>query len=125
MPVMSVDEEKRRDSKREDAHFGQQSSSCSLHISIRLMCMRIDDMTAISPDLEQELRKLEHMFAVDAAKLKEISLQFEHELRQGLSRVSRCLLPSNVSLFPPNIMLYCYCIWLNWSRSCDSPLTNV
>lgn len=39
------------------------------------------------------------MFTVDAAKLKEITLQFEHELRQGLSRVSRCLLPSSVSPF--------------------------
>lgn len=56
-----------------------------------------DDLTPLSPELDEELRKLEHMFTVDAAKLKEISLQFEHELRQGLSRVSRCLLPSSVS----------------------------
>lgn len=59
-----------------------------------------DGLTALSPELEQELRKLEQLFTVDAAKLKEISLQFEHELRQGLSRVSRCLLPSSVSPVP-------------------------
>ena len=56
-----------------------------------------DDLASLSPELSQELRKLEHIFTVDAAKLKEITLQFEHELRQGLSRVSRCLLPSSVS----------------------------
>lgn len=66
---------------------------------MRLTCASTDDLTALSPELDRELRKLEHMFTVDAAKLKEISLQFEHELRQGLSRVSRCLLPSNVSRF--------------------------
>lgn len=59
----------------------------------------IDDLASLSPHLDQELRKLEHIFTVDAAKLKEITLQFEHELRQGLSRVSRCLLPSSVSPF--------------------------
>jgi hexokinase len=51
------------------------------------------------PELDQELRKLEHIFTVDAAKLKEITVQFETELRQGLGRVSRCLLPSSVSPF--------------------------
>jgi hypothetical protein len=56
-----------------------------------------DDLTSVAPVLEQELRKLEQMFTVDAAKLKEISMHFERELRQGLSRVSRCLLPSSVS----------------------------
>lgn len=59
----------------------------------------IDDLASLSPELDQELRKLEHIFTVDAAKLKEITLRFEHELRQGLSRVSRCLLPSSVSPF--------------------------
>lgn len=73
------------------------SSFPNAHYILRLTHVHADDMTAISPELEQELRKLEHMFTVDAAKLKQISLQFEHELRQGLSRVSRCLLPSNVS----------------------------
>jgi hexokinase len=58
-----------------------------------------DDLASLSSELSQELRKLEHIFTVDAAKLKEITLQFEHELRQGLSRVSRCLLPSSVSPF--------------------------
>jgi len=71
---MPLDEDKRRDSKRDDAH--------------------IDDLTSVAPALEQELRKLEQLFTVDAAKLKEISMHFERELRQGLSRVSRCLLPS-------------------------------
>jgi hexokinase len=56
-----------------------------------------DDLTSVAPALEHELRKLEQMFTVDAAKLKEISMHFERELRQGLSRVSRCLLPSSVS----------------------------
>ena len=56
-----------------------------------------DDLTSVAPVLEQELRKLEQIFTVDAAKLKEISMHFERELRQGLSRVSRCLLPSSVS----------------------------
>jgi len=64
-----------------------------------------DDLTQLSPELDQELRKLEHIFTVDAAKLKEITLQFEHELRQGLSRVSRCLLPSSVS---PSAFLHIY-----------------
>lgn len=66
---------------------------------LRLTRDPIDDLASLSPELEQELRKLEHIFTVDAAKLKEITLQFEHELRQGLSRVSRCLLPSSVSPF--------------------------
>lgn len=46
--------------------------------------------------LDSELCELEKLFSVDAAKLKEISLQFELELREGLSRVSRCLLPSRL-----------------------------
>jgi len=71
----------------------------TLYIRPRLTCNVIDDLPSLSPELDQELRKLEHIFTVDAAKLKEITLQFEHELRQGLSRVSRCLLPSSVSPF--------------------------
>lgn len=68
-----------------------------------------DDLASLSPELSQELRKLEHIFTVDAAKLKEITLQFEHELRQGLSRVSRCLLPSSVSPFGlSHIYIYIY-----------------
>jgi hexokinase len=63
----------------------------------RLTRRTTDDLTSVAPALEQELRKLEQLFTVDAAKLKEISMHFERELRQGLSRVSRCLLPSSVS----------------------------
>lgn len=50
------------------------------------------------------------MFTVDAAKLKEISMHFERELRQGLSRVSRCLLPSSVSPYlQSNTFNMCAC----------------
>jgi len=71
----------------------------TLYACYRLTYDTIDDLTSLSPELDQELRKLEHIFTVDAAKLKEITLQFSHELKQGLSRVSRCLLPSGVSPF--------------------------
>lgn len=81
-------------------------------------------MSALSPELEQELRKLEHMFTVDAAKLKQISLQFEHELRQGLSRVSRCLLPSNVSLSLA-VVSSCCCNSSNTTQNSFLSLTNV
>ncbi|OQN95506.1 hypothetical protein B0A48_18378 [Cryoendolithus antarcticus] len=70
----TTDEDKRRDSKRDDAH--------------------LDGFGPLPVALETELRKLEQAFTVDTAKLKEISLHFENELRKGLSRVSRCLLPS-------------------------------
>ena len=68
-----------------------------MYTHTRLTRRTADDLTSVAPALEHELRKLEQMFTVDAAKLKEISMHFERELRQGLSRVSRCLLPSIVS----------------------------
>jgi hypothetical protein len=98
MPAMPLDEDKRRDSKRDDAHIGQPTFTPYIcPYRTRLTRRTTDDLTSVAPALEQELRKLEQMFTVDAAKLKEISMHFERELRQGLSRVSRCLLPSSVS----------------------------
>jgi hypothetical protein len=101
MPAMPLDEDKRRDSKRDDAHLGQQIFTPYMYTYLphtRLTRRTTtDDLTSVAPALEHELRKLEQMFTVDAAKLKEISMHFERELRQGLSRVSRCLLPSSVS----------------------------
>jgi len=75
------------------AHF--HPSPCVPHLT-QLTRRATDDLTSVAPVLEHELRKLEQIFTVDAAKLKEISMHFERELRQGLSRVSRCLLPSSV-----------------------------
>ncbi|KAK5172243.1 uncharacterized protein LTR77_003881 [Saxophila tyrrhenica] len=44
------------------------------------------DIDSLSPGLKRELERLEQEFSVDAEKLKEISLQFERELEDGLSK---------------------------------------
>ena len=43
----------------------------------------IDDVDQLSPVLKEQLRSLEEIFTVDAAKLKEISKRFEEELQEG------------------------------------------
>lgn len=90
---MTTDEDKRRDSKRENAHLGDQARFTAGQRP-PANAQRADDLGPLPAELDKELRKLEEMFTVDAAKLREISSHFENELRRGLSRVSRCLLPS-------------------------------
>jgi hypothetical protein len=45
-----------------------------------------DHLGPLPAELSAELSRLEHMFAVDGAKLRAISAHFENELRRGLSR---------------------------------------
>jgi hypothetical protein len=81
---MTIDEDKRRDSKRENAHLGQTRFGAMLRLCTNVQ--RADDLGPLPADLDAELRRLEHLFAVDAAKLRAISAHFENELRRGLSR---------------------------------------
>ena len=94
---MTKQEEPRRDSKRDDAYHGRSPSPVAALAAIAQQVTRdnhADELGPLPAELQKELRELERIFTVDTAKLKEIVLQFEEELREGLSRVSRCLLPS-------------------------------
>ena len=44
------------------------------------------DLSLISPELQQEVKRLEEEFTVSTDRLKEIVKQFQEELEQGTSR---------------------------------------